>query len=120
MSGDREVPATLASPDFRSLRLYCDCSGCNGQWLVDVGGVVDFVWGLILMRLMNPSAIVKVEVSGQTGLELPSVLVGAQVNVLVLHAAPFCAAPQNGAYVPRVVTWPAVPDAVDLPSMLGG
>jgi hypothetical protein len=72
------------------------------------------------MRLMNPSAIVKVEVSGQPGLQLASVFVGPQVDVLIFHTAPFCGAAQNGGYVPRVVTWPAVPDAVDLPSMLGG
>jgi len=72
------------------------------------------------MRLMDPAPIVEIKVSGESGLELAPVLVGPQVDVLIFHTAPFCGAAQNGAYVPGVVTWPAVPDAVDLPSMLEG
>ena len=36
---------------------------------------------------MNPSAIVKIKVPSQSDLELASVIVGAQINILVFHAA---------------------------------
>ena len=47
-------------------------------------------------------------------------VVRMQIHLFVLDRAPFCAAPQNGAYVPKVVTWPTAPSALDLPSMLEG
>src|ERR1035438_2149798 len=37
---------------------------------------------------MDPTAIVKIKVPGQSGLEFTSVLGGPQVNILIFHAAP--------------------------------
>jgi hypothetical protein len=56
--------------------VHRDCSGRVGQRLAGVGGVINFVGSLILVRLMNPPAIVEVEISGQPGLELSSIFVG--------------------------------------------
>jgi hypothetical protein len=67
---------------------------------------------------MRAHSVIEAEVAGEPHSRLRPVRVGAQVHLLVFDAAPFCGAAQNGAYVPRVVTWPAVPDVVDLPSML--
>jgi hypothetical protein len=53
-----------------------------------VCGVVDFVGCLTIMRLMNPAAIAEIEIASQPSLQVASVLVAAQVDVLVLHAAP--------------------------------
>jgi hypothetical protein len=55
-----------------AILLHRVSSGRDGERLADVGGVVDFVGRFILMRLMNPSAIIKVEVSGQPGLRAGS------------------------------------------------
>jgi hypothetical protein len=63
-----------------AILLHRVSSGRDGERLADVRGVVDFVGRFILMRLMNPSAIVKVKVPRQSGLELAPVLVGAQVH----------------------------------------
>jgi hypothetical protein len=60
----------------------------DGERLADVGGVVDFVGRFILMRLMNPSAMVEIKIPSQPGLQVAPVFVGAQVDVLVLHAPP--------------------------------
>jgi hypothetical protein len=62
---------------------------------------------------MRADCVIYAEVAGQRRSRLGPVRVRAQIDLLVLHAAPFCGAAQNGAYVPRIVTWPAVPDAVD-------
>jgi hypothetical protein len=69
---------------------------------------------------MRTDGVVSAEVTSQRRTRFSPVRVCTQVHLLVLHAPPFCAAPQNGGYVPRVVTWPTVRDAVDLPSVLGG
>jgi hypothetical protein len=101
----------------------CDhgyCSGRNGQRLAGLGGVVDFVWRLIVVRLVNPPLVVEIEIARQASLQVAPVLVSPEINILVFDAAPFCGAPQNGAYVPRVITWPTAPKAVDFLSMIEG
>jgi hypothetical protein len=67
---------------------------------------------------MRAHGVIEAEIAGQPHSRVGSIRVGPQIDLLVLDAAPFCAAPQNGGYVPRAVTWPAVLYAVDLPSML--
>jgi len=66
-----------------AILLHRDSSGRDAERLADVGGVVDFVARFILIRLMNPSAIITVKVSGQLGQQLAAVIVGSQVNVLI-------------------------------------
>jgi hypothetical protein len=62
----REVPVRGARFGYRGDRnvvhpSHRDYSGRDGQRLAGVGGVVDFIGGLILMRLMSASAIVQVD-----------------------------------------------------------
>jgi len=60
---------------FHSWRL----SGRDGQRLAGAGGVVNFVGCLIIVRLMNPSLIVKVNVTSQPGLQCARVLLGPRL-----------------------------------------
>ena len=60
---------------FHSWRL----SGRDGQRLAGAGGVVNFVGCLIIVRLMNPSLIVKVNVTSQPGLQCAPVLLGPRL-----------------------------------------
>ena len=81
----------LGIPRLPIFALCCDhrhhlrrqCQGLTGG-----GRKVNLVRGLILMRLMQSDAVVEVEIPSQSGLQFAPVLVGAQVNVLIFHAAP--------------------------------
>jgi len=58
---DTEISRDLLPdiPNFRTLRLSAFIGivqAAIGQRLAGVGGVVDFVWRLIVVRLMNPAA----------------------------------------------------------------
>ncbi len=97
---------------------FADIGSCGEPAICTT--VVNIVWGLVVQRLVGAPAVVEVKILRQSSSQLRSGFVAMQVNIFVLYAAPFCGAPQNGAYVPRVVTWPTVPDAVDLPSMVEG
>ena len=63
-------------------------SGRDSQRFAGSGSEVNFIRCLILVRLMESFAIVKIKISGQSDLNLASVLVGPQIYVFIFDTAP--------------------------------